>query len=464
MRSISWVALAPFLFGCRGPTPASDVSTVARLSGAAQSMFEQPLEVEPGELVRASLSQPLSEEDAVRIALSQNREVQAALLEVGIARGNLIQAGLLPNPTIEAEIPAEREALVGLGVEFDLTEALLAPSRARAVLPTVDAARFAAAREVVRIAAQTRIAFVRLQSAGRRLAIASLILETYAAENDALSAAHEAGNVPDLSLAVRSLNYEIQKREVQGLQIEVATRRGALASIMGFGASDAGFEIENREVAVPELGDIPSDLEGQALTASLDLNLSRARLDALGAQTGYVRARGNTPDVSIGAQAVLSREEEATNQDIWTFGAGLSTTLPLFDRQTGSLRATEAEFEAGLRRHLALAAAIRTEAQVLAERLKRTHETTALFLNSVVPAAERRSAELLLQYNAMQVDVLALLEGRRAELISEREAVRSEEEFLVTRALYVALQEGCLVQEGARISPSSPEIATSEGH
>lgn len=469
-RVLSWVALSPFLWACRSHVPAADVtraadvSTVGDLSGAPRQSLDRPLEVLPSEDLKVELSRPLGEADVVRLALSQNREIQAALAEVGIARGQWMQAGTLPNPTFEVEIPAEEDAKLGLGLEFDITDALLAPARARAFAPSLEASRINAARAALQVGAKARIAFARVWSAERQLELALLVQETFAAELDAVTAAHEAGNVPDLDLAERRLSYEFSRLEVQRLRVEVATRRGDLAATLGLAKSDAALSLSEAPFVVPEREEIPANLEEKVLGTSLDLSLSRAKLDALGSKTGYVRARGNTPDIELGARAHLSRREDAPFEDEWTFGAGLSTTLPLFNRQVGNLRAAEAEFDATLRRHIALAAKIRTEAQVLAERLARVHETAKLLHGAVLPAAEERVEQLLLQYNAMQVDVLALVGGRRAELLTQMEATRVEEEYIVTRALYRALTEGCLVQEGARFASSSTPADESEGH
>ena len=47
------------------------------------------------------LPQPLSAEDAVQIALLNNRALQAAFDELGISEADLVQAGRLPNPRFD---------------------------------------------------------------------------------------------------------------------------------------------------------------------------------------------------------------------------------------------------------------------------------------------------------------------------------------------------------------------------
>ena len=46
------------------------------------------------------LSQPLSEENAVRITLINNRALQQTYERIGIAQSDLVQAGLMSNPLL----------------------------------------------------------------------------------------------------------------------------------------------------------------------------------------------------------------------------------------------------------------------------------------------------------------------------------------------------------------------------
>ena len=55
------------------------------------------------------LSRPLSAESAVQLALLNNRGLQAAFEELGVARSNLVAALALPNPEVEAGLKYDTE-------------------------------------------------------------------------------------------------------------------------------------------------------------------------------------------------------------------------------------------------------------------------------------------------------------------------------------------------------------------
>ena len=52
------------------------------------------------ESVNALLSKPLTQDDAVRIALINNRSLQQTYEEIGISQSELVQAGLMTNPLL----------------------------------------------------------------------------------------------------------------------------------------------------------------------------------------------------------------------------------------------------------------------------------------------------------------------------------------------------------------------------
>ena len=54
--------------------------------------------------VQTLLAQPLSLDNAVRIALLNNRELRADLFGLGVARGQLVQANLFPNVEFDVAV------------------------------------------------------------------------------------------------------------------------------------------------------------------------------------------------------------------------------------------------------------------------------------------------------------------------------------------------------------------------
>ncbi|MBC7173638.1 MAG: hypothetical protein H5U40_14455, partial [Polyangiaceae bacterium] len=86
--------------GCASTSTASDIRAIRDLTNVSgmPSLPEDEVDMETAVDARELLREPLTPASAARIAILNNRELRASLREVGIARGEYVQAGLLPNP------------------------------------------------------------------------------------------------------------------------------------------------------------------------------------------------------------------------------------------------------------------------------------------------------------------------------------------------------------------------------
>jgi outer membrane protein, heavy metal efflux system len=469
LSSTALLLAATLASACRAPSPASDARAIEAVAPIehVDRVLSQPVDLEGSPEARELLEHPLSQEDAVSVALTSNREIQASLHEVGIARGTWMQSRLLPNPVAEVELLPERESTLELRLEYDLTEALLAPARARTAAPLVEAARYRAAASIVNTSAAVRRGFVRLQVAQLRLDGARQILETLAAERDAAEALSSSGNVPELSLATRLASHETARSMVAQLEINEMDAREGLIALLGLSGDDTGFSMSAALPDVPQSLDVPSEAESLVVAKNLSLLASKKMLDGVGAQTGYLRAKGNTPEVSVDVHLLWQDPKDdppGERDQAWRVGGGLSTTLPFFDRQQGNVKSTESDFDARLARYLGNAAELRSTVRRNVGRLRGAH-ARFVHLNSIVLPAQRvLSDQLLLQYNAMQADVFALLSAKRAEIVVEQLRLDAHEEFLLAQVQLDALLLGGNPETLALSMPNAPENNSDAGH
>ena len=111
--------------------------------------------------VRELLAKPLAMDDAVQIALLNNRGLQAAYQELGISEADLVQAGRLPNPGV-----AFARKTQGSEVELEWLLAInLARLIAMPLVMEVESRRFAHTQlrvslQTVSLAADTRKAYL----------------------------------------------------------------------------------------------------------------------------------------------------------------------------------------------------------------------------------------------------------------------------------------------------------------
>lgn len=468
-RDPRWLGLC-LLPACVSSSIADDVRYVRTAASVERLPDVADREVDPSAAREAErlLAAPLDAEGAVRVALLDNRELRARLREIGVARGQLIQAGLLPNPRAEAELLPERNSRFELRVEYDLTRAVLAPLAARAAAPELDAARTRAAAAVVVLAYRVREGFYRLQAAEQSLAILQRELDALAARHEAARALVEAGNVAELEVATEEAAYERARVAVARRELEVAMQRERMQRLLGQHGAATVWRVRGGLAPVAEAPDVAVDLERRALTASLGLRERRQRLEALARRAGWTRAAGWIPDISVDVHGLHGDPDEgaAGSDDDWRFGAGVSLEIPLFDRRQGTAASLDAEFDALLEAYHGLAVDVRSAAREVRSRVVSAHARAKQYQEVIVPAQRRVTEQTLLQYNAMQLGIFQLLEARQAELRVELEQIETLREYWTAVAELSALLAGSHVpaEPAERNAGDGAPAARGEGH
>ena len=83
-----------------------DVRTAVEERNRVQIFWNNGTELdkEAAEKLGSLLNRKLTADDAVQIALLNNRELQAVYSDLGVAQADLVQAGLLNNPIFDAAV------------------------------------------------------------------------------------------------------------------------------------------------------------------------------------------------------------------------------------------------------------------------------------------------------------------------------------------------------------------------
>ena len=134
MRVSLWVAAGCALAaaGCQTAPTAPDRATVSAALGQRVG-HGVPGSVSPGDFTLppgASLDDGITEDEAVAVALYNNAAFQELLADLGLTRGDLIQAGLLPNPEFLVYFPVTDKPVRYL-FDFALESLWLRPVRVR---------------------------------------------------------------------------------------------------------------------------------------------------------------------------------------------------------------------------------------------------------------------------------------------------------------------------------------------
>jgi cobalt-zinc-cadmium efflux system outer membrane protein len=403
---------------------------------------EQPIEPPDDAKLRPLLAGALAIDRAVEIALAHNRDLLAAMEELGVARADLIAASTVRNPIAHGEV-----RFPGRAFEVGLTQTLidLFQLRNRRALGQAEfeAARLRVAGAVIGFAAEVRADYYVLQAAQQALAQQRTIAEAAQASAELALRQHDAGNISDLDLEREQAIYEQAKLDLARVELDESQARERLLADLG--------ALETLPLTLPPQaapGTEPTTEEVEAaLEERLDLALARAEVEA--ARRALPLARSEVYDeLEVG----VHHEREPDGRS--TTGPELAGPIPIFDRGlAGRTRAVASLRRAEQRLH-ALNVTARSEARAARERLAEARARAEYLRDVVVPRRQRILRLTQLEYNAMLIGVYDLIRARQGLADAVREQVMAVRDYWLAKTDLETAMAGVT---GFSVRPERPE-------
>lgn len=423
VRSIILAACgAVLLAGCASVPREAGFSevrdTVAERADAEVRWHRGTADAETEAAVAALLADSLTADAAVQIALLNAPALQALYEDLGVARADLVQAGLLRNPVFGAH---PRWPLDGgtpelaFSVAFDFLGVLALPMRRAVAASAFEAAHLRATEAVLAHAAATRIAFVRALAAEQEVELMQQVVVATEAGFVAAQRLREAGNIRRLDLLQEQALYEQSRLDLEAAELRAAERRERLARAMGLWGEAVQVPLAGRLPDPPDdEPDLNDAVERRAVEASLALAAARADAEAVARRAGVADFESVLNTLELGAE--VERESDGE----WLLGPDVKVRLPLLDTGRARRDGARSALRAELARLEATAVDVRSAARTARARLAASRRQALHLRRVVLPLRSELTAEMQLQYNAMQVGVFHLLETRRREIEAGR--------------------------------------------
>src|SRR5687767_716344 len=167
-RNVGWLfTMLVFVSGCASVALNAgfdDVRATVEERGGLKIFWNNGTELdkEATEKINSLLKDKLMADEAVQIALLNNRDLQAVYSDLGVAQADLVQAGLLNNPVFDAAIkfpvshggPPDLE----LSAVMNFLDVLYLPLRKRVAAARFEEAKTRVTGSVLDFAARVRMA------------------------------------------------------------------------------------------------------------------------------------------------------------------------------------------------------------------------------------------------------------------------------------------------------------------
>lgn len=387
------------------------------------------------------LSRPLDADTAVQVALLNNRRLQVALAELGIAEADLVQAGRLRNPGISfGRISGGGDTEIERSVMLDLGGLLTMPLRRAIEQQRFQGAQLQAALQVVRTAADTRRAWYQAVAAGQSLAFLAQAELAAQASAELGQRMASVGNWSRLDEAREQVFHAEVAAQLTRARHQVTATRERLARLMGLSGEQMGYRLPDRLPDLPAQLQPPQEVERRALAQRLDVQVARLETEFSARALGLTRATRFVNVLELGYQN--SSESGAPRAD----GYEVELSLPLFDWGTARVRRAEATYMRALQRTADIAVQARSEVREGHSLLLTQYEVARRFRDEIVPLRKRMSDEMLLRYNGMLASVFELLADARAQIASVNGAIEAQRDYWIADSdLQLAIHGGSVV-------------------
>ncbi|HXA10502.1 MAG TPA: TolC family protein [Chthoniobacterales bacterium] len=421
--------------GCATPDASLDrvQSTVAARAGKRVHWMRggpEDAEIEQG--VQAILRRPLTAERAVQVALLNNRELQARFEEIGIAQADVIQAGLVSNPSFAASFRFPDRSPSGTNIEYSIAQnfldLLVMPLRKRVAAAQVAEIETRTADEVLKLASEVKIAFYTAQARQQLLDRLRVIAATNETAPEFTKRLHDAGNTSDLELANQEGSYEQSRIDVAQTELQVRRDRERLNRLLGLWGGNTNWAMGDHLPEVPDRESSLQNLEARAVAQRLDLQAARMRLDVIGqslalrAKTRYLPA-----EIKVGVDT-----EEAPDSQRVT-GPTLDLELPIFNQGQGEIAKLTAQYRQAERELEAMAINIRSEVREARDQLVAARDLTSYIGKKLLPTQKEALNLTLQQYNYMLKGAYDLLLAKQNEVAAERSYIEAWRDYWIAR-------------------------------
>ena len=431
--SLGTMALSLVLNGCVSVPRDSglmDVTgTVSQRTGQSVQWNDHGAIVSASDDAMASLlQQELTADRAVAIAFANNRDLQATLEELGIARADLEQASLIRNPVFDGELrfPGNPARPFELSVTQTLLDLIQLPARRKLGAAMFEVTKTKVSAALINFAAEVRSDFYELQAAQQVLARQSTITDAARVSAELALRQHDSGNISDLDLENEQAMYEQAKLDLAQTQLAALNAREQLVIDLGFTKNDPAWKVQPQFDAIPQAETPVEDLEKTALSRRADISAARAQLRA--AQAMFPIAKASAfEDLAVGVHH--DRDLDRTR----TTGPAVSIPIPIFNRGAVARRRAEATLRQDQQRLEALLIGARSEVRSAHERLIEARSRAVYLRDVVVPRRQRIVSLTQLETNSMHRGVFELIQTRQNLASAERDLVMAQRDYWIAR-------------------------------
>ncbi len=441
--------MSPYLAGAL-LAAASILSSCAPTRGAAFAPVERMALERTGQHVawRPSVAQaakieelldaPLTLDAAVKVALINNQNLQAAFESVGLGIAEIADA-TLADPEVDAQLQFPQTgggATVELDVTQDVLSLLTLSARRGAARSELEAARYQATAAVINLVADVSRAFYDALAAEQVLELRQTVRDSLQVQLELTERIFAAGNTTKLELVQHRAMLGEARIELSRAEVATLNVRERLNELLGISGKQTGWTLDGRLDDPPKEPLALDDLERVAIERSVALATEKARIEAAAARIGVARTASWLPRLGVG----VATDRELDGE--WSIGPAVTVALPLWNRNAGERVRAHAQLRRAQSRYTANAVEARSRARVVRATLQEARARVLFIKAELLPTRQQVLDETLKHYNAMNATPFEVLAAKREHIAAATDYIESLRDYWKGRAALDQLQMG----------------------
>jgi cobalt-zinc-cadmium efflux system outer membrane protein len=402
--ALVWLIAPITLAGCQIAPPAAGRTTVTSqlVHRVGHSLPEHS---DRGQLTlppRASLDDGITEDEAVAIALWNNAAFQELLVDLGLARGDLIQAGLLPNPEFGYFFGVTDKPFK-YAFEFPIESLWLRPIRIRAAASESHRTADRLAQAGLDLMRDARQGYADVLLAKERVRVAGEALKLRGRIAELAEKRLKAGDISPQEAATARIDALAAEQDATRIGFEVPVAEERLRNLMGLGTVRVPLVLEPSPP--PDCLTFDPDALAQEAT--------RCRPDALAATEAVGAAEARLKFAKLGWVRFFGIADATSGTNGHEFGPALRFTVPLFNRNQGGIARAEAELERAKRNQQTVAYQIILDVQRAYLQYRQACAELEVLRTKVRPEVETAIRRSQAAYQEGNVPIFIVLETTR---------------------------------------------------
>ncbi len=423
---LTMVGMCWVIAGCSQVAPQADFARARQLiteRTGVESVYDPDTPLSTDDLLEDILADGLSLNEALGVAVLNNRQLQAEFMSIGISKADWVQAGLLSNPTLgfSAQFPeGGGRSNIQTVIAQNIVDLWQIPRRRKIAQARLNQTVLRIAHVAAILVTDTKRAYFEAVAAEELQGLARRSLELVSESYEAVKAQRQAGAVSMLDENLARGQVLSSELSIRNARLAAANAKRRLAQLLSIGRNIDDIALSD---GLPDQFGyliLPEKLIELARTSRLDLRALEHSVEARLMDIDVEKLRV-FPDVGLGLAFERLEHRTTVDDEIDTIlGPTLGLTLPIFDQNQAQIAKAKYSYRRELKAYQGACIRIAQDIRIATDVALTAFRSAAYYRDELVPQAKLNMEFARASYAAGQTGILILIEAQRLSVGAQR--------------------------------------------